>query len=428
MKTANQLILIIIIILYNNISWADGYLNGQIKFFDTRVNTDNNSYLATSLRNTNKAVKELLIYIYDRDGSCIDFEDTCNENDDDLLTQGYTNTSGNYNLYVSTSSEDIYLMTEYENVYGTMFNPDYTQRQINSGIIQENFSGTKTKNWNITCNYSSNGECSLLLISNSYYSQYYQENEPFADILASLYDMASFMDDEGVLNINNLTFNNGEEFHIHYPNDVEDHCDGMTDGGKSWDWGSICIAENTFDENHIVAHEGGHNLQRRALYTTNLNGGCPSPHGWNVNAGNDKCPIVEGWAEFVAAAVYWPAEAEDAWLRNATRTLEGNTTNGNSSSMSCVSQNSNPDNVDGNVARWFWDLYDSVNVDETSTEDGENQTFNYITTIWDSFPPGTANRQNNENGADGRNAYDYKYYYTNSSTELTKNCLSSQAQ
>ena len=211
---------------------------------------------------------------------------------------------------------------------------------------------------------------------------------------------------------------------------------------------------------------------------------------------SETCATAEGWADFFAAATYFEpnathpyykycgdecddgradvcdcaVEAETPSCRRQCRfntnvepdewqltkqILDGRTWNrawkplnenaaGEPLEFACVRDPSSsgtiiPHAVEGNVARFFWDLYD------TNGRENISASRTTLRLVWDMFPAGFNNRQKHEplasldggdyDDADGRNAWDYAYHWIGSEAErqevkrlLELNCLGDQEE
>ena len=205
---------------------------------------------------------------------------------------------------------------------------------------------------------------------------------------------------------------------------------------ESSDYDTLVMSEETWKENHRVAHEFGHTYHRRAMgYSGKLAlNEWSDRHSWHVDPNenmSETSATSEGWANFFAAATYFTREAEYPFYRfcgdncdgtfnstvcncgsyaqgnvpqtcerrcnwrggetppryrRAQQNLEGETWdqpwNPKTTNNDCVRQGrANRHAVEGNVARFFWDLYDSY--DATEPEDRTSLEKNiYFLNIW----------------------------------------------
>lgn len=210
-------------------------------------------------------------------------------------------------------------------------------------------------------------------------------------------------------------------------------------------------------ENHSLAHEFGHIYMKRAIgHGSSLASGDCANHSWNYAAGSETCATSEGWANFFAAATYFSPNAEDpyyrfcgnkcgdlspitltdcqnngplyprqctyvynAW-REAEMILEGTTwrywySDPNGFLRNCAMEGmGNEYEIEANVARYFWDLYD-IPTEDDGTSDDTTLTTDYMLQIWEAFADGYDDRMDLEpynsslvfDDLDGRNAVDY---------------------
>lgn len=291
----------------------------------------------------------------------------------------------------------------------------------------------------------------------------------------------------------------------------------------------VNLPDQSYVENHRIAHELGHTYMKRAIYDGNRAVGGPSTwvsgHTWNdtrigvgdpnglfssqngpndcdINATTfaDNCELAplgdrypdgnndgysetvatsEGWADFFAAATYFEPNANHPYFRHCRtidgcpslpaygaadpsnqelRRLEGETfahyrylTSGfeqcvgvGPTNFAVVDRNNNVDinwqhALQGNVARYFWDLYDEdLDANGNGVDDDcprlvsgvvtpaacerpgvvDNVVFppSYMLLVWERFRPTYDNRDYDEPRAtpstwddpDGRNAVDYR--------------------
>ncbi|MEM7160465.1 MAG: hypothetical protein AAF799_46945 [Myxococcota bacterium] len=264
----------------------------------------------------------------------------------------------------------------------------------------------------------------------------------------------------------------------------------------------IHIAEDHWDRNHGTAHEFGHLYHRRAMDVGNGSLSNPTwceGHSWHwtksLGTNNDHsetCATSEGWADFFAAATYFEPSARRPYYKfcgdecddgaapvcdcetEATapqcrrqcrynddkgehqltkQILDGRTWNrawtpeldasGRPRRYACVrdpavGKSVIPEAVEGNTARFFWDLYD------TRGTEGISASRTTMRLVWDVFPAGFNNRQKDEprrssssgdyDDADGRNAWDYTFHWLNKSEQdevkrlLELNCLGDQEE
>ena len=174
-----------------------------------------------------------------------------------------------------------------------------------------------------------------------------------------------------------------------------------------------------------IAHEVGHLVMKRHLNHSGHVSWCNGNQLWSGSSGK-RCATSEGWADFFATAIYWTPAAVDPWVLVSTNPMEGKTYKGNYGYQDCVSQHNSPNKAIGNVARAFWDMYDTTSVDE-GLVDVSSVSLSDLIETWDEFPSSVSegcsspdclgNRENNEGWADplvewdGRNLWDYDYHF-----------------
>lgn len=400
---------------------------GTIKFWDDRSITSNRdgSFLPTLGSNKNAYAYAVTIQVMDMDGSCIDDAAGCSETDDDELGEVTTSEEdGSYCVTGLELNEDIYLRTEYTGA-DFIISPDSDTAISVSTARYDDVTSNLTFNWNITCvddaRNATNGECD----SQSDVDTYFSDERDWSVLAASVVRVFSAYTSSARLN------GHDNQVTVYYPSGPSSQCSGKA--GSSWGYDSICVSSGFVLNNHVVAHEVGHLIHRRAINDSSSlsNGSCTSGDNWDSHSTVDgqKCATSEGWAHFVAVSSHFSDDSDGTgggypYYRETTKVVEGDTTRGNSgSSESCVSDSDNPHTARGNVARWYWDLFDSTN--ETSS-DNANYTLSLLTSTWDEFPAGTGDADAAETGDDGRNAWDYECYEALAHSELTLNCLGSQ--
>jgi hypothetical protein len=189
-----------------------------------------------------------------------------------------------------------------------------------------------------------------------------------------------------------------------------------TAGTSAYSPGSQTIGIHNDDDTSpwTPAHEIGHAYHDQLM---GMNGfgtfsycgyGTPAPCGHSLTSQEyDKAATMEGWANYVAARSWWDPQDED--------------------SCPCVygwdvHDNTPPNAADADdnrgiellVARGFWDL-DDVTEDSSvapCTLRWDNIDLDSVTDIahvWSLVPPGSANRQGQEDDFDGANLWDYWY-------------------
>jgi hypothetical protein len=185
-----------------------------------------------------------------------------------------------------------------------------------------------------------------------------------------------------------------------------------------------------------LSHEFGHVWQEVEFGQDTLVDDCSANGaGWSLVAAleqfeNQSCATTEGFASYVAALLWydpngttspvaplvWAQDLETATLRDSD--CEDNRW------------------LAKQVAKAFWDLDDLTNElgvgEALGNDDLTGQTTASMVDVWDLFPNGTANRQDEESDINGVNARDYKSNatYSDASSQWESfglhNCLQDQ--
>ena len=399
---------------------------GQTRYFDER---DPNQVLRSNAYGsrfrisdfeTNRPVSGVRLLVYDQDGSCVDFQATCSETDDDYIGVVTSNLYGNYCIDVPTN-DDVYLVTFYDlgayggsTVHGRVYTDAGGYLVSNSPVTWNVPSGvTRTLNFNLSCPTDTDGNC----------AQGVATLRPYANLLAT---MAEVRDRTRSWWGIGETNGGQDALQVYYPDHPIEAC--PSSGGRTYDEDEICVANYN---GWVLPHEIGHALHLRLLDgVTGTLANCGSSWSWNSQEG-DQCATSEGWADFVANAnnwYYWATAPNH--VNDSQKEIEGYTANINSGSARCISISSDPESRPGNVTRFFWDLFDSTTIGDDGYDagpgSGNNVSFYTISQNWASFPAGTGNRQASEAGPDGRNVNDFVYYMSAASGERYQNCLSGQ--
>ena len=420
------------LLLFSSNAHAANYdVCGTLSYWDSRSNrSDLPGSKLGQPQGQDSAARRVIVYLWDQNGSCNDNRTSCGETDDIELGWTYSGASdGTFCFYNINGAYDVYYLTE--------FWSDDTEVRLSDGssavVVSQtswNFAnvssenpdgGDITKNWSITC--YNNPAC-----GSQYLANFYPLTESMANILQSAVDVDVLVTDSDF----QLNGPHGR-ITLYYPDDPGQECDGYDT--RAFSCSGICIEDASSASNHAVAHEIGHVLMRRALdkcggYLADGTTGCGN-HFWTSEE-DEKCAVSEGWADFVAAATYWERTSYHAWFGNWMQRLERKTTQGNNgSNEQCVSMSYNRHRREGNVARFFWDLWDAVSFDDYYQGYSDTSTIPFsgsgsLLRTWDEFPPGTANRRAEEDGPHGRNAYDFVWWEPAAESELYLNCLTSQ--
>lgn len=396
-------------------------VSGTVRYWDTRTfrSDSTGSLLGFASYQTNQTVKQPLLHLLDLDGACIDFKPPCSETDDDVLAITHASTGGVYSFSNIGTGHDLYLVHYfYHGLPGVVVKTeDDGSHIVVSEPVLTNTSANVVRDFNVTCPddaaNAAQGRCDSQADVNSFFA----ENEAFANMAASMLHVDGRIG--GIF---------GTDLFLGYwPDGPNSECDGLA--GAAWINNKMCAIDAT--DNHVIAHEMGHLVHKKMLGIgqSSLGGTCTSGTYWSGIEASEKCATKEGFASFVAAAAWWNANSVSPRYRGYF--LEGDTNAGNNQLVKkCVSNDSSPHKTEGNVARFFWDVHDSTTVGtDDPTNDDSIHNWGTIQAIWQSFQPGTANRQASESGENGRNVEDYlvNAFEQNFAGERAQNCLNAQA-
>lgn len=194
--------------------------------------------------------------------------------------------------------------------------------------------------------------------------------------------------------------------------------------------GLLRIAASDDTDGIVPPHELGHVLQMHLFEQDTLVDDCSlNGGGWSATSVEyQSCATTEGWAEYVAIGSWY----------NAASTSANPVASGTNMETASLINSDPPTNawVPGQVTKAFWDLDDANNEAGVADcdgvggidDDGNNWGTSLIAGGWDSFPDGTANRQDREASVHGVNARDYDFNYdVPDETFLHHNCLGTQA-
>ena len=187
--------------------------------------------------------------------------------------------------------------------------------------------------------------------------------------------------------------------------------------GLTTDRGHVQMADNwVVFNNSTLAHELGHVAHLVAFDYDWLGADCSwmgNGHSWDGTEWQ-SCAFTEGFADFVAAATFFTQGASNP------------ASYGNDIENGC---SGNGPWTESNVARFFWDVYDSRN----ESGDVTTQSFAWIVTKLDVFPMGVGTRNTWENffSKNGTNAWDFYWHSLHSGgttnvdlvNEVYHNCL-----
>ncbi len=420
---------------------ADAYdVCGTIRHWDNRARRSDvaGSHVVTSSNQTNRPVATLRVELWDQDGDCQDFLGGCDETDDDYLDFDVTDANGWYCM-TQSGVQDIYLKTNYTTAWGEV-------RSSTSGIVRTsktifvNTTNRYSHHWNATCwnddplisfpaANTMQGICGTggpQNTTNTWVLANYLFENSMTNILATLIDVDTYTVDS-VLNRNGHT----NRFIGYYPDTSPAKCTGSN--LAAWSYDNLCTgsAANAAN-NHRVAHEVGHLVHQRALgYGGSLTSGASCGNSSWTAVEDEKCATAEGWANFFSVAMHFDSWSAFGWYNVTGRNIEQDTAQGNQYPDKCVNYHQNPvitHTSEGNVARFFWDLYDYG----SAGDDGQDNAYYSLDDLvarWDFFwSCSTISGCNNEAGPDGRNVWDYEYFFysTINEPELAQNCLSGQ--
>jgi hypothetical protein len=433
-KRPSLLALLVLLICSPEFCFATPNVYGYIRYWDNREDRDTNSRVYPSNGMTTRVMKYGTLYVYDKDGSYIDA--VVNENDDDLIEEVHITSSGYFYVDVGSSdpggsgSQDVYFLFKFENPVGKVLN-DLDNDIVVYSAIYYNLSSTVQLNWDVTCwTNSFNVNCVNDAAARS------TASSPSHAIANAASNILQTMQD-----VDDYFMTIDPPMIAYYPNDPSSNCTSTI--GYSISRDSFCIGTDLYDQNHRVAHEIGHGLEKRLLTPgpdcVSLTHGTCGGHSWN-SIEDERCATAEGFADFVGAATHFAHNQTSAWYSDPAWTMEGATTFGNGlNALPCVSNSSaSKHKMEGNVARFFWDLYDTTTLDDSGNDNENDPYCGTITAIWSEFTDQNADsdieddREADESSINGRNVFDYSYHASNAysedySGERNQNCLNQQA-
>lgn len=184
---------------------------------------------------------------------------------------------------------------------------------------------------------------------------------------------------------------------------------------------SILVPTGLADEGFRMAHEMGHVVQQQEFNQVGLRDDVGG--GWTpTSVENDSGAVTEGWATYVAAVAWWDpnnsGSSPSGFGQNYETAAPWSATCANNRGIVLQS------------ARAFWDLDDANNEVAAGSGAGDDTisyTTSFISSGWDNFANGEANRQDFENNVHGVNAYDYDFNQNvNDETFFDHNCIGGQ--
>lgn len=407
-------------------------LSGDITFWDRRDNRDDDSVVTQATNATNRPAHNVFIETWERKGVCIDLE--CYDGVPDThLGSAWTTNSGGYSTYVQDGHWVYYRFTNASRD-AILWASDDTRVTIFSDAFQVPIgSPSGSRNWSITCNREFTNTTIGRCDSTSDVTAYFAGNEVRANVVVSASDVHRYMGSV-------RTLSNPASVRL-YVDQMPPSQGSTSCAGTAFTFGQdhVCIGTTGYGRsNHTVAHEIGHAFHARLLDVDSLGDLDDSDCSltWSSECEGEKQLTYEGFASALAGMVYWSqgSSTTSPWFLVATYKLAGLTDLGNSgSNLACVSSGSTPHLRMGNVARFFWDLYDSHSDSDGTNTDNASTTASQIASEWGTFLDGTSNRRDGESDCsgcydDGRNVWDYVSYETSYIGEAHLNCLTSQSE
>lgn len=169
----------------------------------------------------------------------------------------------------------------------------------------------------------------------------------------------------------------------------------------SYDDNWFTVTDDLYRRWTVGPHEAGHCYQKQLFEQGSLTGqSCPDPH-YLDGASNDACATREGFAEFVSTVTWYPLGSGGS---SGDPVCDGEQVEDGAKEYTSCSQNAM---TEIQVARTFWDLYDSQ-ADGLDTASVDRTRFD-IARTWDAFSNGTGNHNDKEGGSNGCNLWDFHY-------------------
>ena len=408
-------------------------VEGVVSFFDSRIHRS--SWRGSRLRDEgfrqNLDFVGARIFLVQQNGTCIDHAFDCGERDDEDIGVTTSLKKGLFRFTKISRSAPVYLRSDlclgtndgqhaFACVLGDLGEPLTAFSYPAVKLTRP----THTINLNLSCPQLSGEPC---LDSTAIFQQY-------TSILATIQDARTFVGD--------FYFDEfGPEFGLikaYYPRGPEGQCEDHH-GGSTFGFGEFCMGEGHGNSNHVVAHELGHIYHLRLIENDIASGidfykdGEDGPL-WSWDSDEyEKAATNEGWAEFFATVVHWKPDSDRPHKINAWQLMEG----GN-----CIHESDGPSGRPGNVARFFWDLYDSTAVDDripfdaSYADESISLPIAEILDVWRdfsrTFPERFCDRGAIEEGRDGRNVWDYvanasgREWFLKAYFNVYRNCLNLQ--
>ncbi|MDJ0766660.1 MAG: hypothetical protein QNJ97_27050 [Myxococcota bacterium] len=141
-------------------------------------------------------------------------------------------------------------------------------------------------------------------------------------------------------------------------------------------------------------HEAGHVYQKQLRGLDYLPGSCPSGGHIFDEPSNEACATTEGWAQFVALKSWY----DYTFARPVYATHSYTYTDIENRAPYNSSSNSSAASTEGNVAKAFWDMFDTGADTYSPIYDQSYDIVNWkkIVDVWTYFPSGDDNAENEE--------------------------------
>ena len=428
----------------NNGKWTEvtvhdpvAELCGELRFLDTRTgrSDDHGSRLTTAYRNKMVPIGGLTVENWVRVGRCIDLDPNCGESDDQRIGSIQADRDSGAYCLASPRAAPVYLRIPFEtNIARIMDQNDRLVAAWSDARMFPVAESQRTLDWSISCeNGSSNCDVQNGVTGRG------QQNEDWGNTLATINHIDAFYSGPVSPKI---------DFYV--TGRASSDCSTIAGGNnQAREARMVCVA--TPRSNFRVAHEVGHILMNRALRLgTRFASSCGGATAFgDIAGGNEKCSTTEGFANFFGAAMFFAPSATNPFYTTSGRTLEADIAIGNAGPRQCVSIDASPHQTEGNVTRFFWDLYDS-NSDSAILEDlydfsnfpgqlrgtardDDQHSVEELVDVWRRFEPGFGPGQAEEAATssspgrnNGRNAKDFVCHLPSAYSELLLNCLGMQ--
>jgi hypothetical protein len=409
---------------------------GVLSFWDRRKYRSDKpgSRLGTASKDASMPLGGVEIDIWRVRGQCRDTEDGCSEQDDDKLDSTKSGLADGRFCTTTPRPVELYATTKLETSIAMIERDNGDQPLISSYLKTMPLHDVpQTLDWSASC--PGEVRCSSRTGSGAANSQ----TVAWTNTLATLIDVERNYGGATVIS---------PKISAWVSPDISSACSTNNNQARP-DGKHICVI--TPYSNYRVAHEVGHIVMNRALDIYGASASkCPAGSGW-ATVDFEKCATTEGFANFFAAAIFWEQNAQNPFYQFTDRELEGATAQGNGgNSEACISNElprtvrpgtvqgadpfgvtRSPHRIEGNAARFFWDLYDSTNESRGRLVDDTTVSLETLIDVWSEFDPGTSEREAEEGGrpgdnSNGRNAWDYVCRFPDARSELLLNCLFEQ--